>query len=142
MRLRARLLARLRATDRADDRAAGDIRPPARALQGLRQTPGRRVGSVQIPPRIRGETRRQASARNSFSSFSWLMGELSPSVRHCRMPLATILNPARSSAFDTAASWVTMSVQSRPEDRKSTRLNSSHRKNSYDDLCLKKKKRE
>src|SRR5436190_13339180 len=31
------------------------------------------------------------------------------------MPLATILKPARSSARDTAASWVTTSVQSRPD---------------------------
>src|SRR6266851_2919749 len=31
------------------------------------------------------------------------------------MPLATILKPARSSARDTAASWVTTSAQSRPD---------------------------
>src|SRR5215470_1927691 len=56
----------------------------------------------------------QARARNSFSICSWVIGESPSPVRHCRIPLATILNPARSSARDTAASWVTTSWQSRP----------------------------
>lgn len=35
-------------------------------------------------------------------------------MTHCRKPLAITLKPARSSARDTAASWVTTSAQSRP----------------------------
>ena len=35
-------------------------------------------------------------------------------VRHSRRPVAMTANPARSSALETAASWVTMSLQSRP----------------------------
>jgi len=38
--------------------------------------------------------------RNIFSICSSVVGELAPAATHCRMWLATILNPARSSARD------------------------------------------
>jgi hypothetical protein len=50
------------------------------------------------------------SARTSFSSSAWVMGcvpsALAPDT-HSRSPVATILKPARSSARETAANWVT-----------------------------------
>lgn len=61
--------------------------------------------------------RGQDSARKSFSSSASVMGGSSPRSRaawQCRIPLATILNPARSSARDTAASWVSVAAQSSP----------------------------
>src|ERR1039457_2373116 len=47
----------------------------------------------------------QARARKSFSSWASVIGASPSAARHCRIPLATILNPARSRARDTAASW-------------------------------------
>ena len=58
----------------------------------------------------------QAKARNSFSSSASVIGGLplaSAPETHSRSPVATILKPARSRALDTAASWVTTSLQSR-----------------------------
>src|SRR5271167_1241346 len=60
----------------------------------------------------------QASARNNFSNSASVIGAAVPvaavAVTHSFNPVATILNPARSRARDTAASWVTTSLQSRP----------------------------
>lgn len=50
----------------------------------------------------------------SFSSSSWVASS-SEFSRHCRSPLAMIWKPARSTALDAAASWVTTSLQSRPD---------------------------
>ena len=62
--------------------------------------------------------RRQASERKSLSSWARSVPTApSPSFSssaHCVRPVAMILKPARSSARDAAASWVTTSAQSRP----------------------------
>ena len=98
--------------ERADhvtaDRAATGVRTPdasARLPQrrlltaetvrtGLRPTPGT---ASPTPPRSAAEPRPAPAP-----------------VTHSRKPVATILNPARSNARDTAANWVTTSLQSRP----------------------------
>lgn len=47
------------------------------------------------------------------SVMGFLLSPVAP-VMHSRSPVATILNPALSRARETAASWVTTSLQSRP----------------------------
>lgn len=83
--------------------AGGDVRP-----RGAR-CPARQPTAILLSP--------HASAMNSFSSSASVIGcsplAVSP-VRHSRIPVATILKPARSKARDTAASWVTTSLHSRP----------------------------
>src|SRR6266852_8365005 len=81
-----------------------------------------------------------AKYRNSlFLLFFFLM--IRPTPRSTLFPYTTL--------FRSSNAWLTLSafhdspvgiVKTRPEDRKSTRLNSSHGSTSYADFCLKKKK--
>src|SRR6266540_2615427 len=75
-------------------------------------------GRGRAPAGLQCSPQGQARDRNSFSIRSRFTVWSSPSsaaVMHCCSPLAIILKPARSSARDTAASWVTTSAQSRPD---------------------------
>src|SRR5258708_10484380 len=61
------------------------------------------------------------------------LGHHSPRVRQAR-------GPAHSSGSALAALFHALAVRATPQDRKSTRLNSSHQIISYAVFCLKKKK--
>src|SRR5450759_2803539 len=71
---------------------------------------------VLLPGSGQGEpVRAQARERNNFSRL-WASADSAPSgpARHWVRLEAMIAKPARSSAWLTATSWVTMSLQSRP----------------------------
>src|SRR5699024_955642 len=85
---------------------------PNRLVEGHRGDGlDRDIHGTSLPrPRVRG----QARDKNSFSSSSTVSpsSPVSPSrAAHSRILVLMILKPARSSALDTAASWVTTSLQ-------------------------------
>src|SRR5258708_7000386 len=67
---------------------------------------------ARIEDEVAGQQLGQAKARKRRSSSSMVIADCP--LRHCPIFFATILKPARSSARDTAASWVTTSGQGRP----------------------------
>ncbi len=89
-----------------------------RFASGARGRPDGREGrgrAASPAPTLPKGGRGQASERKSFSSLAASMALFSGSTRQARSPVEIVRKAARSTAFPTAASCVTMSSHSRPD---------------------------